>query len=488
MYRRFILPSGALTLAALALAMAPRHADAALAHRYSFSGNVNDSVGTAHGTLIDAGAPTATFTAGQLDLTGNVGNGSNGIVEDAYVDLPNGMISAAASTNGALSLELWTTISTVRTWQRLVDLGTSNGGEDVSNGANTTNYLYISPSHGRFNNGIATEVHQPDTAFEVGLPGAPVTNRQYHIVGTYDHNDTAGGANPNGTTRLYIDGTLIGSVQLAPNVDLRTFVNDNNWIARSQWNDPVFDGLINEFRIYNHGLTQAEVNQGAVFGPDVINPGGTLSIEVNKTTGAINLVNSATAPLALEFYRISSAAGAMNVAGWNSLDDQNFGAVDGPDAGTIAGDSVGEGWDQAGGSDANELVEHFLGEAGSTIGAMTTLSLGNAFNTSIFGVGNDGDLQFQFGLNNGGLITAGVTYVTGGGQAGDFDGDSDVDGNDFLVWQRGLGTTHSAATLATWKANFGATATAAAAAVPEPTSIALLLAVGLLLAARRSQF
>src|SRR5688572_9959079 len=84
MYRRLILPGGVLTLAALALAMAPRHADAALAHRYSFSGNVNDSVGTAHGTLVDAGAPTATFTGGQLDLSGNVGNGSNAIVEDAY--------------------------------------------------------------------------------------------------------------------------------------------------------------------------------------------------------------------------------------------------------------------------------------------------------------------------------------------------------------------------------------------------------------------
>ena len=62
-----------------------------------------------------------------------------------------------------------------------------------------------------------------------------------------------------------------------------------------------------------------------------------------------------------------------------------------------------------------------------------------------------------------------------------------VDGNDFLVWQRGLGTTHSAATLATWKANFGAPAVAAVGAVPEPSSIVLMLAAGLLLVARRTQ-
>jgi hypothetical protein len=61
--------------------------------------------------------------------------------------------------------------------------------------------------------------------------------------------------------------------------------------------------------------------------------------------------------------------------------------------------------------------------------------------------------------------------ATGQGPAGDFDGDSDVDGGDFLVWQRGLGTTHDAADLADWKANFGASAVRAAGGVPEPTTL-----------------
>jgi hypothetical protein len=476
--------SAALLLATLAVA--PRPAHAVLAHRYSFNGNVNDSVGTAHGTIVDAGVPTATFTAGQLDLSGNAGEGSNVIVEDAYVDLPNGLISSTANVNGALTFELWMTLSTNRTWQRLVDFGVSNGGEDISDGAGMTNYLYISPSHGRFTQGIATEVHQPDVAFEVGQTGPTPTGRQFHIVGTYDHNDTQGGANPNGTTRLYIDGTLIGSVQLAPNVDLRTLNDVNNWIGRSQWNDAVFDGLINEFRIYDHAISQTEITRGAAFGPDVANPGGIVEIEVNKSTGAITLKNTATAPLTLDFYRIGSAAGALNPANWNSLDDQNYDAIDGIDAGTIAGDSLGEGWDQAGGSSVNQLVEQFLGEGGSTISAGEMISLGNAYNTAIFG-GADGDLQFSFGLNNGAQIASFVTYVGGGGgQPGDFDTDGDVDGNDFLVWQRGGapgGVT--AANLTTWRNNFGAPAVAAAGAVPEPSSLVLLVAAGALLACRR---
>ena len=38
---------------------------------------------------------------------------------------------------------------------------------------------------------------------------------------------------------------------------------------------------------------------------------------------------------------------------------------------------------------------------------------------------------------------------------GDFDGDHDADGVDFLVWQRGFGSTHTAADFADWGDHFG---------------------------------
>lgn len=72
----------------------------------------------------------------------------------------------------------------------------------------------------------------------------------------------------------------------------------------------------------------------------------------------------------------------------------------------------------------------------------------------------------------------------------DFDDDDDVDGLDFLTWQRGYltGTTHAegdangdtivnGADLAVWESQYGAVPLAAAvAAVPEPTSLLLTLA------------
>lgn len=70
--------------------------------------------------------------------------------------------------------------------------------------------------------------------------------------------------------------------------------------------------------------------------------------------------------------------------------------------------------------------------------------------------------------------------VTDAGVAGDFDGDGDVDGADFLLWQRGGSPNPlSQADLATWRNNFGAAAATVSASVPEPSS-AMLAALAVL--------
>ena len=69
------------------------------------------------------------------------------------------------------------------------------------------------------------------------------------------------------------------------------------------------------------------------------------------------------------------------------------------------------------------------------------------------------------------------------GQAGDFDDDGDVDGNDFLIWQRGDSPSPlSPGDLSDWQAHYGAAPPplVVANALPEPSSL-LIASIGLTL-------
>jgi hypothetical protein len=80
------------------------------------------------------------------------------------------------------------------------------------------------------------------------------------------------------------------------------------------------------------------------------------------------------------------------------------------------------------------------------------------------------------GVNNNASPPIFQQFEGAAGQPGDFDDDGDVDGRDFLVWQRG-GTTPalSPALLAEWQAHYGEGPLVAISAVPEPTTAGLLL-------------
>jgi hypothetical protein len=134
------------------------------------------------------------------------------------------------------------------------------------------------PRAGAAGNDLRLTTHRDDVGAEgfvddvVG--GDLSTTVERHIVSVFDQS----GGLP-GTVSMYVDGLLIGSAPIAGNnnptppngyLDLANFVNNNNWLGRSQWPDPIFDGFINEFRIHNAALSPAQVAASFARGADVI--------------------------------------------------------------------------------------------------------------------------------------------------------------------------------------------------------------------------
>ena len=262
-------------------------------NRYSFTNDASDSVGGQDGVVVDEGDPTAVFTGGMLDLSENIGEGSNAIFEDAYVDLPNGVISDAVSTGttGAISLEFWATVDETRTWQRFGDFGSSNDGEDTANGGQNAAYVLITPNSGRYGNGLEITNHPDTNAAEpnVGVNGPFPNGEEAHVVAVYDHTDESEG--DNGSMHLYLDGEYQGSNQIHPDMDLLDFEDDNNWLGRSQWPDPTFDGSYNEFRIFDYALNANQVLGNFEAGPDSLNIGVVLPGDYNMD-GTLDAVDA----------------------------------------------------------------------------------------------------------------------------------------------------------------------------------------------------
>jgi len=99
-------------------------------------------------------------------------------------------------------------------------------------------------------------------------------------------------------------------------------------------------------------------------------------------------------------------------------------------------------------------------------------------------------LYFALDPSTSTLISLGDSdgsFIGARGVAGDFDGDANITGFDFLAWQRGESPNNgSAGDLAAWELFFGATGAplsglaAGVGAVPEPSTAVLLLAGSLL--------
>jgi hypothetical protein len=316
--------------------------------------------------------------------------------------------------------------------------------------------------------------------------GVPVATFKYNgqdPLGVYRYDD-AGGVNQNTEEPFAYETFANLELSLESATTYRAAVGFG-----ATWMGTLSGGPIDGVRVFNMGGGDGSdvAFDNMIIGATTLVP---LTLEVNKSNNTMKIKGHSSLLANIDYYQVRSEQNGLNLASWNSLDQQNLFAVDGTDAGTAAGDSPTEGWDKSPTSTNGLLTEYFLRAGGSPLAAGGELSLGAAYNQSTFGTGN-GDLQFTYGIAGGARLTGAVSYIGAAPLFGDYNNSGTVDGADLGVWKGSFGATVSPGTGADgsgdgrvdgrdfliWQRQLGsgASATASAAAVPEPRAILCFL-------------
>lgn len=488
-----------LLVAVGAIATLALPAGAALTHKYTFNnGNANDSQGTAHATLVD-NTGIANYTGGMLNLTGNNAIGSNQDFSlpgtaGAFVDLPDGVFHEAMTTTGQISLEIWFEVQTNRPWAQVFSFGTTVGGEGVANGAEGHNYVALIPQSGPGDFRATTRSN------DVGNPEIPIigqatplaTGQRHHVVLVLDP-FAVSTETPRGTATLYLNNgaPVIGAISPFLNqVDDTEF--SNNWLGRSLFPDSLFDGYIDEFRVYDNPLTASEVAASFAAGPEAaLLP----VLVVNRDTGAISLANQTGSAVQIKGYSITSAAGSLNPAAWTSIDATNFdtngtwtaqsstslnitesvtgGTLDGGPIAPSSSRSIGSPWRE---TPFEDLVFNITLGDGTTAGGIVQYTGAAPTRGDLNGDGlltaADWNAFLQNSYTAFGADPAAIAYLKG-----DLDGDKDNDYADFKIFKADFIAANGEAAFA-----------ALGAAIPEPATLVLtaLASVAVAAAGRRS--
>ena len=166
-------------------------------------------------------------------VAGKLGNAVKLSGSNEYVNLPAGIVSGLSD----FTVSVWLNPGATTTWSRVFDLGT---GTDV--------YMFLTVNAGG----------GPRFAITTGGGGAEqqLSSGTQLPVNTWSHLAVT----LSGTTgTLYVNGTAVAT---NPNMTLHPSSLGNttqNWIGRSQYDDPYLNATVDDFQIYGRALSGTEV-------------------------------------------------------------------------------------------------------------------------------------------------------------------------------------------------------------------------------------
>lgn len=246
-----------------------------LDHRYSFNGNVNDSVGGADGELMNG----ATISSGMLVLA----PASSETRDAQYAKLPDGMMTGYLS----VSIEVWAqsdNVDQAYNYSRYWEFSNSAGGEGVFDGA--AQAFYLTPRGSTLLSSRLWTPFADTTVTGTGSAAGIEEGKMTHLVVVAD--------GVRKTLAIYKDGELLiqNSIDTAP-MDMGWTVN--NLIGRSSWADPGLVGKIDEMRIYNGAMSLEDIRLSLASGPNTLpsEKGDLQALKIVPDGGKTTIVESA---------------------------------------------------------------------------------------------------------------------------------------------------------------------------------------------------
>lgn len=220
-------------------------------HRYSFSDDASDSIGTADLTL----AGGAGVSGGKLVLPGGGVRVHNAQAQGPALN----EIASTINSATAITMEGWFTQEAAQNWAKLMMTGTDTG-----------QYMDITPRRGADGNVSSISIndiqHGENNVRATGF-GALANGVEYYVASLWDTSTDEmtihiGGVG--GTLNTYVapmGGQLLSDVGI-----------DQFYLGSAVgFGDQDFNGQIDEFRIYDYALSGQQAFSNFRAGPDVLN-------------------------------------------------------------------------------------------------------------------------------------------------------------------------------------------------------------------------
>ncbi|QDS99578.1 PEP-CTERM sorting domain-containing protein [Adhaeretor mobilis] len=423
---------------------------------FSVSGNFSSTGGTVAANITNASSHSVISVAGVASLGGTLNVNFSG-VSPSVGDTWN-LFDATAISGGYGTANVPSGLPTGTALFYQTQTGGSNGtlGQVT---ADVQLKLSINPRSGAtsIENLVAGENEQIDGYLIKSAAGSLVTGPWTSFRDAGDTNWTESNAGPNSIGELNLAST--GTVAGAGSKSLGNIYSFNPTTFGQAEPTPTF-----EYHVPGGGTRTGLV--------EFDGPRNNLVLLVDPATGDAAIQNQSTFNVAIDGYLVTSASSALDPAN---------------------NDSLGSGWTESNQA-ANHIGELNLNGSLALSGGSAPKSLG-----SLFDVGGEQDLDFQFHLADGNTMTGIVRYGEFsllGGNA-DFNENNLVEGADFLTWQSNVGNPNNIPDvslnlfgdangdlaidgddLTVWRTQYGSapgTSVAAVSAVPEPSTIGLLL-------------